>query len=63
MSLSEEQHGARIVHINHEKWFVETRTGYAGPYLNKQEAKRYLELLQAIERIPNEFSGLEFSPS
>ena len=51
----------RIIEIE-TKWFVETRTGYDGPFENKDEAKKYLCLVQDCDTARCEFAGLEFSP-
>ena len=58
MSKSKEQ----IVQIR-ENWFVETRTGYDGPFENEKEAKKYLRLLRSCDAARSEFAGLAFSPS
>ncbi len=44
------------------KWFIETRTGYDGPFDSKDEAKEYLQLLKGCDAARSEFAGLEFSP-
>ncbi|VAW93013.1 hypothetical protein MNBD_GAMMA23-825 [hydrothermal vent metagenome] len=44
------------------KWFIETRTGYDGPFESKDEAKEYLLLLKDCDAARSEFAGLEFSP-
>ena len=50
----------RVLQIE-DKWYVETRTGYDGPFDSKQEAKRYLDLLKSCDAARSEFAGLEFS--
>ena len=52
----------RIIQIK-EKWFIETRTGYDGPFEDKVEAKTYLRLLKSCDAARCEFAGLDFSPS
>lgn len=52
----------RFVQIK-SKWFIETRTGYDGPFEDKSEAKKYLRLLKSCDAARCEFAGLEFSPS
>ncbi len=52
----------RLVQLNADKWFIETRTGYDGPFEDEQEAKRYLDLLRSCEAARVEFAGLAFSP-
>ncbi len=51
----------RLVQIK-LKWFVETRTGYDGPFDNEKEAKKYLKLLRTCDAARSEFAGLDFSP-
>ena len=46
-----------------EKWFIETRTGYDGPFDNEDEAKNYLRLLKSCDAARCEFAGLDFSPT
>jgi len=43
-------------------WFIETRTGYDGPFENKKEAENYLNLLKNCDAARCEFAGLAFSP-
>lgn len=52
----------RIIKIR-EKWFVETRTGYDGPFCDEREAEKFLNLLKSCDAARCEFAGLEFSPS
>jgi len=52
----------RIIKIK-EKWFIETRTGYDGPFKDKHEASIYLKLLKSSNKACSEFAGLDFSPS
>jgi len=44
------------------KWFIETRTGYDGPFESKDEAKKYLRLAKECDAARAGFAGLEFSP-
>ena len=46
-----------------EKWFIETRTGYDGPFKDESEARKYLRLLISCDAARSEFAGLQFSPS
>ena len=50
----------RIVQIRH-KWFIETRTGFDGPFDNKKEAAEYSLLLKSCNAARDEFAGLQFS--
>ena len=43
-------------------WYIETRTGYDGPFDNKMEAKQFLSLLKNTEAARDEFAGLQFIP-
>jgi len=52
----------RIIKIK-QKWFIETRTGYDGPFDDELEAKNYLTLLKSCDAARSEFAGLQFSPS
>ncbi len=51
---------SRIITIR-EQWFIETRTGYDGPFETKDEAKKYLKLLNSCDAARCEFAGLQFS--
>ena len=51
----------RLKQISGE-WYVETRTGYDGPFDNKSEASQFLSLLRSTEAARNEFAGLQFIP-
>lgn len=46
-----------------QQWFIETKTGYDGPFINEKEAKKYLRLLKSCDAARSEFAGLQFSPS
>ena len=41
-----------------DSWYVETRTGYDGPFDNLKEARRYLLLLNDADAARMEFAGL-----
>lgn len=43
-------------------WYIETRTGYDGPFENKLEASQFLSLLKCTEAARSEFAGLQFVP-
>jgi len=53
-------HKDRIIKIQ-EQWYIETRTGYDGPFKFEQEAKKYLNLLKSCDAARSEFAGLQFS--
>ena len=50
----------RIVQIR-DKWFIETRTGFDGPFDDKKEAAEYSRLLKSCNAARCEFAGLQFS--
>ena len=50
----------RVVKIK-DTWYVETRTGYEGPFDDLSEARRYLLLTNAADVARMEFAGLSFS--
>lgn len=43
-------------------WYIETRTGYDGPFDSKMEAKQFLSLLIDTEAARSEFAGLQYVP-
>jgi len=43
-----------------DRWYVETRTGYDGPFENYEEAEAFLHLSQVAEAARVEFAGLAF---
>lgn len=44
-----------------EYWYVETRTGYEGPFDSHNEARKYLKLSNAADAARLEFAGLAYS--
>lgn len=46
-----------------DSWYVETRTGYDGPFDNYDEAEAFLRLSQTVEAARVEFAGLAFLSS
>lgn len=53
---------AKIVRVSGQNWYVETRTGYDGPFKSEIEANQYLRLLHSSEMARVQFAGLQFSP-
>ena len=53
---------AKMVQVNGRDWYVETRTGFDGPFKSESEAVKYLDLLHSSELARNQFAGLQFSP-
>ena len=43
-------------------WYIETRTGYDGPFDDKLEASQFIHLLKCTEAARSEFAGLQFTP-
>lgn len=50
----------QIVKIR-DTWYVETRTGYEGPFEKLSDAKKYLLLANTADVARLEFAGLSFS--
>ena len=44
-------------------WYIETRTGYDGPFEDKLEATQFIHLLKCTEAARSEFAGLQFTPN
>ena len=56
------ENSKRIIKIS-GNWYIETHTGYDGPFDNKSEANLFLSLLRSTEAARNEFAGLQFIPT
>lgn len=41
-------------------WYIETKTGYDGPFDDQSQAKQFLRLLKHADAARNEFAGLQF---
>jgi len=46
-----------------DSWYVETKTGYDGPFDSYDEAEAFLRLSQTVEAARIEFAGLAFLTS
>lgn len=46
-----------------DSWYVETRTGYDGPFESYDEAEAFARLSQTVEAARLEFGGLALSPT
>jgi len=46
-----------------DRWYVETKTGYDGPFDSYDEAEAFLRLSQTVEAARVEFAGLAFLTS
>lgn len=53
---------AQVVKINQNGWYVETRTGFEGPFTSEQEASVFLDLIKASDAARMEFAGLQYTP-
>lgn len=53
---------SQIVHINNKSWYVETRTGFDGPFDTEKEAATFLDLVKCSNAARIEFAGLQYTP-
>ena len=53
---------SQVVKINQNGWYVETRTGFDGPFSSEKEASRFLNLIKASDAARMEFAGLQYTP-
>ena len=51
-----------IVQISGSNWYVETRTGFEGPFNSKNEASEFLNLIESANAARIEFAGLQYTP-
>ena len=51
----------KIIQLNGGAWYIESRTGYEGPFESKKEAEYYAALIQSAEAARCEFAGLAFN--
>ena len=51
-----------MIKVNGENWYVETKTGFDGPFTSKEEAKHFLRLIDLSNAARIEFAGLDYSP-
>lgn len=51
-----------MVLVNNKNWYIETKTGFEGPFESENEAKIYLNLVNSADAARVEFAGLQFSP-
>jgi hypothetical protein len=54
---------SQIVKINKNGWYVETRTGFDGPFSSEKEASTFLNLIKSSDAARMEFAGLQFTPT
>ena len=53
---------SQVVKINQNGWYVETRTGFDGPFGSEKEASTFLNLIKASDAARMEFAGLQYTP-
>lgn len=53
---------SQVVKISTNGWYVETRTGFDGPFDSEKEASVFLDLIKASDAARVEFAGLQYSP-
>lgn len=53
---------SKIVRIANADWYVETRTGFDGPFESRKEAILFLDLVKSSNAARLEFAGLQYSP-
>lgn len=53
---------SQVVKISSNGWYVETRTGFDGPFDSEQEASEFLTLIKSSDAARVEFAGLQYSP-
>lgn len=54
---------SHIVKISTNGWYVETPTGFDGPFDSEQEAATFQDLIQTSNAARMEFAGLAYSPT
>ena len=53
---------SQIVNISNKSWYIETPTGFDGPFDSEQEASTFLDLIKSSNAARVEFAGLQFTP-
>ena len=53
---------SKIVKISNTGWYVETRTGFDGPFESEKEATTFLDLIKSSHAARVEFAGLQYTP-
>ena len=51
----------QMLKINNKNWYVETKTGYDGPFESKEEAEKFQNLLKRSNAARIEFAGLQYT--
>lgn len=52
----------QILKINSKDWYVETKTGFDGPFASEEEATTFLDLVKCSNAARVEFAGLQYTP-
>ena len=52
----------QILKINNKDWYVETNTGFDGPFTTEEEATSFLDLMKLSSAARVEFAGLQYTP-
>lgn len=52
---------AQIVKISNTGWYVETKTGFDGPFDTEKEASSFLDLIKSTNAARDEFAGLQYT--
>jgi len=53
---------SQVVKISSNGWYVETRTGFDGPFDSEEEASNFLCLIKSSDAARVEFAGLQYTP-
>ena len=54
---------SQVVKISNKDWYVETRTGFDGPFDSEKEASVFLNLIKCSDAARVEFAGLQYTPA
>ena len=54
---------SQIVKISNTGWYVETRTGFDGPFESEKEADIFQDLIKCSNAARVEFAGLQYTPA
>ena len=52
---------SQIVKISNTGWYVETKTGFDGPFDSEKEADTFLDLIKVSNAARVEFAGLQYT--
>ncbi len=52
----------QIVNIRNTGWYIETPTGFDGPFESEEEASTFLALVKSSNAARAEFAGLQYTP-